>query len=100
MSLSLSLAGPAPEVRVWDRREAGKSRKSGAMLSRGWDSTMGLVHLTCGSGNNGWAGVAWPAAWHISVSLPRSQLPELSSLTLSLLGPSYPLDPGQHIPSC
>lgn len=30
--------GWASELRVWGQREVGRPRKSGALLSRGWDS--------------------------------------------------------------
>lgn len=90
--------GQALQVRVWDRRKAGGLRKSGAMLSRGQNSAGGPVHLTHAAGNDGWVIVAWPAAEAHLCFL--SQIPELSLLAPSPTGPSCPLAPGQHIPSC
>lgn len=92
--------GPAPEVRDWDRREAGKPREvwghaeqrlglgrgPGAPDLWGWKQWLGRC---CLAGCLGTSLLSFPAP-SFATLLARS----LSS------GPSCPLAPGQHIPSC
>lgn len=93
--------GRTPEVRLWDRREAGRPGEVwAACAEQRLDRAAGPVHLTRGAGNNGWAGAAWLAA-PVHLSFP-SQLGSSPALLIRSLsgGPSCPLAPRQHIPSC